>query len=146
MRLQLIRGFRGCLVSALLLSPSSLLAATLAANEPARPAASAPIALDAAMAAYRLKLEEYTRARQKYEQAANAYWNTVAEKRRTRTEKRRGQQEIVLNDYVLTQPPVYSGPAEPVSPEKVVPESAPPPPTQENPGGRGFSAIGGGNI
>lgn len=71
---------------------------------------------DAAMAEYRAKLEDYTRAHQKYEEVASAYWNSIAAKRRTRNEKRANHQGIVLDDYVLTQPPVYSGPPEPVSP------------------------------
>ena len=79
------------------------------------------------MAEYRLKLEAYTRAHQKYEVVAAAYWDLVAQKRLARRAKRRGHQEIALSDYVPTQPPVYSGPPEPVSPEKVVPEVVPPP-------------------
>jgi hypothetical protein len=78
---------------------------------------------DAAMSEYRAKLEDYTRAHQKYEEVANAYWNSIAAKRRARNEKRAKHQDIVLNDYVLTQPPVYSGPPEPAGP---VP--TPPPP------------------
>jgi hypothetical protein len=78
---------------------------------------------DAAMAEYRAKLEDYTAAHQKYEEAANTYWNSIAAKRRARNEKRAKGQNIVLQDYVLTQPPVYSGPPEPVSPV-----SKPPPP------------------
>ena len=68
---------------------------------------------DAAMSEYRAKLEDYTRAHQKYEEVANAYWNSIAAKRRARNEKRAKHQDIVLNDYVLTQPPVYSGPPSP---------------------------------
>ena len=76
---------------------------------------------DAAMAEYRAKLEDYTRAHQKYEEVAGAYWSSVAAKRRARNEKRANHQDIVLNDYVLTQPPVYSGPPEPVSPAPTPP-------------------------
>jgi hypothetical protein len=123
MRLQFIRSARECLVVALLLSSGPV----LAADEPTEPKATAPSVLDAAMAEYRLKLEDYTRAWKKYEDEATAYWSLVAEKRLGRRAKRRDHQEIVLNDYVLAQPPVYSGPPEPLSPEKVVPEVAPPP-------------------
>lgn len=86
---------------------------------------SAPQAVpsDATMADYRAKLEDYTRARQKYEEVASTYWNSIAAKRRARNEKRANHQDIVLKDYVLTQPPVYSGPPAPISP---VP--TPPPP------------------
>jgi hypothetical protein len=83
-----------------------------------RPAATAPS--PAAMAEYRRKLEEYTLARGKYEAAADAYWGSIADKRRLRRSKRRNNQDVVLGDYVLTQPPVYSGPPKPVDP------SAPP--------------------
>jgi hypothetical protein len=78
---------------------------------------------DAAMADYRAKLEDFTRARQKYDEVAGTYWNSIAEKRRARNEKRANHQDIVLKDYVLTQPPVYSGPPEPVSP---IPKRPPP--------------------
>jgi hypothetical protein len=92
-------------------------------------AANAPLsgaALEAAIAGYKLKLEEYTRARMAYEDEARSYWTSVAEKRRARNEKRRSQQPILLADYVLTQPPVYSGPPEPINPVPAPP--GPPPP------------------
>src|SRR5438132_5156219 len=79
----------------------------------------------AAMAEYRRKLEEYTAARRKYEAEADAYWSLVAEKRRLRQAKLRNHQETVLADYVLTQPPGYSGPPKPVDPS-APPEEAPP--------------------
>ena len=41
---------------------------------------------------------------------AEAYWDAVADKRRLRNAKRRTHRPIALADYVLTQPPVYSGP------------------------------------
>ena len=41
----------------------------------------------------------------------------VYEKRRGRNAKRRERQSIALDDYVLTQPPVYTGPKRPVNPE-----------------------------
>lgn len=55
----------------------------------------------------------------------SAYWNSVSEKRRLRNQKRRDNQDILLDDYVLTQPPVYSGPPEPVNPSIVQPERPP---------------------
>ena len=79
----------------------------------------------AAMAEYRRKLEEYTAARRKYEAEADAYWSSVAEKRRLRQAKLRNHQEIVLADYVLTQPPIYSGPPKPVDPSAPVEEVPP---------------------
>lgn len=68
------------------------------------------------MADYQGKLADYNSARQKYRDDAAAYWALVSEKRKTRNTKRRSHQEIVLEDYVLTQPPVYTGPPEPVNP------------------------------
>ena len=68
------------------------------------------------MAQYRLKLEAYTAAHRKYEGEADAYWNLIAEKRRIRNAKRHGNKEILIEDYVLTQPPVYAGPPKPVDP------------------------------
>jgi hypothetical protein len=76
-----------------------------------------------AIAEYRRKLKEYLEARAAFDQEAGAYWNSIAEKRRGRNAKRRERQTIALDDYVLTQPPVYAGPRRPVnpSPEAVEP-------------------------
>ncbi|MFY9684178.1 MAG: hypothetical protein WAJ88_00120 [Pseudolabrys sp.] len=70
----------------------------------------------AAVADYQVKLEQYQAARGAYEAEANAYWDAVAAKRRIRNAKRREHRPIELNDYVLTQPPAYSGPSRPVDP------------------------------
>lgn len=51
-----------------------------------------------------------------FEQQAQAYWTLISEKRRLRMAKRRNHQEILLHDYVLTQPPVYTGPPRPSPP------------------------------
>jgi hypothetical protein len=59
------------------------------------------------------KADEYTRARQAFEQETAAYWKTIAEKRRVRNAKRRNNEAVQLDDYVLTQPPLYSGPPRP---------------------------------
>jgi hypothetical protein len=69
-----------------------------------------------AMAAYRAKLEQYLRARATYDHAADAYWNTVSAKRKQRNIKRRDHIAIKLDDYVLTQPPTYTGPRRPINP------------------------------
>jgi hypothetical protein len=58
-------------------------------------------------------VEAYLRARTAYEQEAEAYWQSTIDKRRIRFAKRRSGTPIVLDDYVLTQPPVYSGPPRP---------------------------------
>jgi hypothetical protein len=75
-----------------------------------------------AIAEYRRKLREYQEARAAFEEEADAYWNSIAEKRRGRNAKRREHQAIGLDDYVLTQPPVYTGPKRPVNPEPSAPE------------------------
>jgi hypothetical protein len=82
-----------------------------------------------AIAEYRLKLRDYQAARAAFEQEAGAYWSSIAEKRRGRNAKRREHLAISLDDYVLTQPPVYSGPKRPVNPE---PEPPQPPGPREH--------------
>jgi hypothetical protein len=109
------------LLAALLLLPNQ----GSAADTAKRLAASATAPSAAAMAEYRRKLDEYTTARRKYEAEADAYWSSVADKRRLRHAKQRNNQEIVLGDYVLTQPPVYSGPPKPVDPSAPMEEVPP---------------------
>jgi len=70
-----------------------------------------------AIAEYRRLLREYQEARAAFEEEASAYWNSIADKRRGRNAKRREHLQIALDDYVLTQPPVYAGPKRPVNPE-----------------------------
>src|SRR5262245_62697772 len=108
----------GWVLASLLFAP--IQGTTAAATE--RQAASATAPSAAEMAEYRRKLEEYTAARRKYEAEADAYWSSVAEKRRLRHAKRRNNQETVLADYVLSQPPVYSGPLKPVDPSAPIEE------------------------
>jgi len=107
-------------LTALLVLPCASLDA-----KPATGAKAAATTVDAAGAAYRRKLTAYRLARQQYEAKAEAYWSAIATKRRLRNAKRRKQQDIRLDDYVLTQPPVYSGPPEPVDPR--APKKPPPP-------------------
>ena len=83
------------------------------------PAAANAMAQDVspqAIAEYRRKLREYQEARAAFEAEAGAYWGAITDKRRGRNAKRREHQQVTLDDYVLTQPPVYSGPKRPVSP------------------------------
>jgi hypothetical protein len=83
-------------------------------------------------AEYEAKLAVYERARGAYERAHASYWNEVASKRKLRNAKRRKHEAMQLADYVVTQPPVYSGPPRPVSP--LPPPSVPPkPPRPEIP-------------
>lgn len=79
---------------------------------------------DAALAAYQQKLAQYEQIHGAFERINNAYWDNVAAKRRIRNAKRRVREAPALTDYVLTQPPVYSGPPKPVSP---LPPPPPPP-------------------
>ena len=100
----------------LLIAPQA--AALDAAPLPATTAgAMAQAASPQAIAEYRRKLKEYLEARAAFDQEADAYWNSIAEKRRGRNAKRRERQTITLDDYVLTQPPVYAGPRRPVNPQ-----------------------------
>src|SRR6266849_10213068 len=92
------------------------LALLLIALPAATAGAMAQAASPQAIAEYRRKLKEYLEARAAFDQEASAYWNSIAEKRRGRNAKRRERQTIALDDYVLTQPPVYSGPKRPVDP------------------------------
>jgi hypothetical protein len=87
-------------------------AAALRVNE-----AMAQAASPEAIAEYRRLLRQYQEARAAFEGEAGAYWNAITEKRRGRNAKRREHLAIALDDYVLTQPPVYSGPKRPVNPE-----------------------------
>lgn len=80
-----------------------------------------------ALAEFQARLAQYQAARSVYEAEASTYWDAVAAKRRVRNAKRREHRPISLDDYVLTQPPIYSGPQRPVDPR------APPPPPPERP-------------
>jgi hypothetical protein len=79
-----------------------------------------------AIAEYRRLLAEYQAAHTAFEEEAGAYWSSIAERRRGRNAKRRDHLPIALDDYVLTQPPVYSGPKRPANPEPEEPEARPP--------------------
>jgi hypothetical protein len=117
--------FAGCVALALFLSALPAQAVESAAR-PAADTAMAQAASASAIAEYRRLLREYQEARAAFEEEAGAYWNAIAEKRRGRNAKRREHQPIMLDDYVLTQPPVYTGPKRPVNPEPEEPEARPP--------------------
>jgi hypothetical protein len=90
--------------------------------------AHAQIASPEAIADYQRRLAEYQAVHDAYEADASAYWSAIAEKRRGRNAKRREHQPVVLDDYVLTQPPVYTGPRRPLNPEgEPEPEATPRP-------------------
>ena len=59
---------------------------------------------------------EYLAARAAFKAEVEGYWTSIADKRRGRNAKRREHQQITLDDYVLTQPPVYHGPPRPPGP------------------------------
>ncbi len=86
-----------------------------------------------AIAEYKRKLREYQEARAAFEEEAGAYWSAISEKRRGRNAKRRDRQPIAPDDYVLTQPPVYTGPKRPVNPQPEEEEEKPPRPRKEIP-------------
>jgi hypothetical protein len=123
MRLPLIRMGSG-IVTLALLAGAPALAVEAIVLPPSTAEAMAQAASPQAIAEYRRKLKEYEQARAAFEEEARAYWSAVSEKRKGRNAKRRERQTIALDDYVLTQPPVYSGPKRPVSPE---PEEEKPP-------------------
>src|ERR1700682_6529706 len=116
MRHDAIRSGPGYLALALLLIAPQAAAMDAAALPRATAGAMAQAASPLAIAEYRRKLREYQEARAGFEAEANAYWNSIAEKRRGRNAKRREHLAIALDDYVLTQPPVYAGPRRPVNP------------------------------
>ena len=69
---------------------------------------------------------EYLAARAAFKAEVEGYWTSIADKRRGRNAKRREHREITLDDYVLTQPPVYHGPPRPPGPPpEPIPEVTP---------------------
>jgi hypothetical protein len=124
MRPHAIRRVLRFLTLALLIAPQAM-----AMDAVRLPAATAGAMAQAgsvqAIAEYRRKLKEYLEARAAFEEEAGAYWNSIAEKRRGRNAKRRDRQAITPDDYVLTQPPVYTGPKRPVDPSPAEPEETP---------------------
>jgi hypothetical protein len=73
------------------------------------------------------KVGQYLQARNAFTEELATYWKSIADKRRVRNAKRRSHEPIALDDYVLTQPPVYQGPARPADyvPPKRAPNEAP---------------------
>lgn len=82
-----------------------------------------------AAADYRRKLQAYNAAWKAFDADATAYWALVTDKRRLRLAKRGRGNAVTLDDYVLTQPPVYAGPPRPVDP--AAPDKRPPPPRHD---------------
>jgi hypothetical protein len=93
-----------------------LAASLLTAAEPSFPQ-SAPGGARTPAAGAQAKAEEYARARRAFEEESGVYWRSISEKRRARIAKRRINESVGLDDYVLTQPPVYRGPPRPADPD-----------------------------
>jgi hypothetical protein len=117
MRSQLIRTGLGLAALALMMRGPQLSAMDASSLPVSTADAMAQAVSPQAIAEYRRKLAEYQQAHDPFEQEASAYWSDIADKRRTRNAKRRDHRQIDADDYVLTQPPVYTGPKRPVNPE-----------------------------
>ncbi|MBS0528362.1 MAG: hypothetical protein JSS22_03085 [Proteobacteria bacterium] len=126
---QAIRRCCQTMICALLIAPLTAVPECVAASALTIDAM-AQAASPAAIADYRRKLREYQEARAAFDEEAGAYWTAIADKRRGRNAKRRDHQAVSLDDYVLTQPPLYDGPKRPVNPE---PEERPPHPRKPIP-------------
>jgi hypothetical protein len=105
-----------CLLAGLLLA-GALLGAGSASGQ-SDPTIGAPGNVAAAMEQYRRALDAYNAAHDKYTAVSNAYWSSITEKRKLRNGKRAAGEAVALDDYVLDQPPVYTGPPEPRNPLK----------------------------
>src|SRR6266702_7198821 len=125
MRPHAIRYGPGYLAFALLLIAPQAMAMDAAVLPAATAGAMARAASPQAVTEYRRKLREYQEARVAFDQEASAYWNSIADKPPGRNPKRRDRQSIALDDYVLTQPPVYAGPKRPVDPSPSEPDETP---------------------
>ena len=72
--------------------------------------------MKAAMAEYRKKLAAYTKAYDAFDKIAGPYWRAVTDKRSRRRTKVANNIRLTAADYVMTQPPVYTGPGKPDNP------------------------------
>ena len=98
---------RACLPALAVAGCALLVAGEPLATSSAAPAAKSTLAATpATIAEYHRKLKEYLAAREAFEAEAVAYWDSISAKRRIRNAKRRGHEPVVLDDYVLAQPPV----------------------------------------
>lgn len=101
---------------------AALIAVALASAAVAQTETANPSTAPAQMAEYLAKLAEYDAARAAYQVRATPYWSEVKAKRSARFAKRRAHREITLDDYVLTQPPEYTGPKKPRDPSSTTHE------------------------
>jgi len=109
-------GWRRYLLAAALTVSLSALGISPSASQPGQPGLAPAPSDAAAMPQYRRALEEYNKAWQSYAAAAGAYWNLVSERRQLRNGKRAHGEPLSISDYVLAQPPVYTGPPKPINP------------------------------
>jgi hypothetical protein len=86
----------------------------------------APSPTPEAVAAYKRALAEYLQAHDAFLTVDRTYWQSIKQKRTSRISKRAHSEPVALDDYVLTQPPKYTGPPRPVNPE--APQEKPPRP------------------
>jgi hypothetical protein len=115
-------------IAALLALSASWLSGAFAAGNVAVAQSAKPVVSATAMAEYRRALDAYNKVHDAYVASASAYWSAIADKRKTRFAKRARNEPLVIDDYVLTQPPAYTGPPKPVDPSAPK-EETPPPPT-----------------
>jgi hypothetical protein len=101
------------LLASLALAPALQLAPAFAQITQPNPAPPNPVA---AMEQYRRALDAYNAAHERYAAIASAYWSAISEKRQLRNAKRARGTPLAIDDYVLEQPPVYSGPPKPKNP------------------------------
>src|SRR5277367_2239314 len=109
-------GYAHCLLAGLLLAGAVLHAQS--ASSQSDQTIGAPANLAAATEQYRRALEAYNAAHDRYTAVANAYWASISEKRKLRNSKRAAGEALSIDDYVLDQPPVYTGPPKPRNPLK----------------------------
>jgi hypothetical protein len=109
---------REWMIAAAVMLAGCMMATTACAETPNNAPNNAPdnpgVAAPSSAADYQRRLAVYTQARQKFDRESAAYWGAVSEKRRLRRTKRREGAEVGLDDYVLTQPPRYTGPPPPL--------------------------------
>ncbi|MEP2942568.1 MAG: hypothetical protein ABJL18_02870 [Hyphomicrobiales bacterium] len=67
-------------------------------------------------ASYQEKLSAYRAAYAQYQKREKSYWAAISRKKDIRTAKRRAGKPFVREDYVLSQPPKYTGPKRPRDP------------------------------
>ena len=118
------RGLAYLLAVSIVLSAAASAQAAEARKDPASTSTSPDLA--DARAQYRRALAEYQEAQAAYAAAAETYWTSISQKRHLRSAKRANHDQISIDDYVLAQPPVYTGPPKPRDPSKPAEEGPPP--------------------